>query len=1699
MDIVFKFAHARPGELSSVLSRIGVGSGDGCWQVPPDRVTLIKQLTGGRSENEVFEILLTRGAQEVRKVLKVGPQYTVHEEYQRYRSLFRDACAFFAPIEAVTPGVLNGSSKSDEHEAVVYAHVAAHAGKPDFETATLEDLVQSAIEGNQPLDPVLRLIEEFFRGVQQDLYAACEVEENESDLLALNRHLGIDAVVEVDRYNPKEQTLALGVATDTDRRRARAYPDEIVREANSLVVADPRLNIRIGRLTYVTGLRAVWRGDRLIGQSDEMPLRIEIVAPGRQSLRDLPAVPAANEVFAVYGRLISLRARENSRGLLEGLRGELSLSGGQLLGPQAAVADPFGPLNSVLRHLRKGRVRSKSHGDLNPRNLLIVGEQPRLIDYAHATDSAPILADFVRLEGVLARQCLPANLTWRQHVRMQRLLPAVSLLGACSVHTLAACLAEERSDMARAFRVLAAVQLAARAAYPQECFKDFCADYLEQQFLFAHVSLKWAPDAARSGADLRAAAALAGVAAEFLSGNNSFQQWDNPALLSDGGTLASLLAAAEPRGALPMIAALARRLDGIQPPPPREAPVVEHLERARIRYASCGFAEEAHRILAERREERDLFIHLRAYIALKAQLMPTEPELLKKRRHPRGFRSLIRDRSLVDRAERLRPTSKDEQEVLEILAAHPRLVLTGDAGGGKSTVAREWECRLAEALLSQGNVEPRVPKLVTARAIVPRLERYDPEKPETSAAVLSIDPDELALGVFHITVDAINEVSARDRSQIADWLAALAKTFPRTHVLACHRLYNYVPGLLPFPVVSLEKVAPEQARHYIHEYLASCGIPDHHETAKRLCRMLLDDASQSALRDLAQTPLFLWMIVERFRRTGESPETRGQLFRDFARWYLTEHWHERTGEALPSPLEVEERQTLLNELGYKMVTKGETSISRAQCLPGRRGKLSDRASDILGALVRSGMLIEDEGQIRFLHQSFQEYFAARHFLERYAADADFLRETVRRIRWHDTLIILLGFAGEQPAVGRLLIEEALRTDPILTARCLRMAENVDRRLLEIFVEEQAVTLRTQDAGRYEWQRASRALAEHGRGIARRALLDIIQSGEAPSGARVPSLQSAAGMLSEVRFEALSERLRNELTQALRNVLEQPGPEELEVAVIETIGRAGLLGLSYYLGDRVQGGSWPVRRAAIEASRLLNIVLPQGQRESWLNACVGRLKTLEKEIYNETVVERMKRLNGERCMLLGEIADGNPALGLQLLLERRLHVGISSEVGRLVGITVQRVSETNLADESMRAALKLLQCRGTGSQSMKQKILKALTSVDDRLVAAASHVAEQYIALFASDDLRPLLTAQLRPAQIAALAAVLSAKGEANLATRLEEVARELMALVHGPEMLEAFSVLCLALHSLHHTTGGRIGILADWMFSELRRTKVHPERYPWAYVNGEFTGSQICGDMLVAGGDEAIAAVYHLSNLGGGILRNAGRDAPHFVVSGEVRAQFFWLAKTAHVPRVKYRFARAAVATRATELLPWLLRVAEDPRLVRETTVIRSTEYGLSKEPYLAHVVRAIGYLATEAMGRAAELNTLLRPIGIDIEQSDRELRRGRAAMKWLLQRYHRRARKKDPPEITRALATALGYVGIWEPLLTHLGAGHPWMHDAALNVFDFWVPKPPMGAAERERALEWINGRLRNNLSPSVRTTLGKLREKVAISLGHY
>ena len=155
MDVLFPetgFSAAEKGEIDDVLHRISIGELPGEWREWPDEVKILKRLSGGRSGSEVLEVVVKRGPQQARKVIKVGPARDLENEFQAFRRNLPNPSALFVPIEAATPVALGRSHpRRGEREAVVYDHVARFQGVPHGQTRTFEEIAREAVRQDGPL------------------------------------------------------------------------------------------------------------------------------------------------------------------------------------------------------------------------------------------------------------------------------------------------------------------------------------------------------------------------------------------------------------------------------------------------------------------------------------------------------------------------------------------------------------------------------------------------------------------------------------------------------------------------------------------------------------------------------------------------------------------------------------------------------------------------------------------------------------------------------------------------------------------------------------------------------------------------------------------------------------------------------------------------------------------------------------------------------------------------------------------------------------------------------------------------------------------------------------------------------------------------------------------------------------------------------------------------------------------------------------------------------------------------------------------------------------------------------------------------------------------------------------------------------------------------------------------------------------
>lgn len=1642
-------------EIEWVLSRIAVGEGPGRLVPPVHRVEVVRLITGGRSGAQVLEVRVRRGAPEVTEwhVAKLQDASAARAEWTAYQ-------AYMAPLEtpyrtsvsAVSETVLGaGAPLPGDREVVVYQHVSQRIGEPGRPLVTLEQLAEQALDGSEAvLNSARTAVRRLLRQLGGTLYLSAAPDARIS-LRWLNPTLGPDLLVDAEE--------------EGGAQAARVYPADLL--AASCVAddgtRDPRFRAGERIAVEVSSIAADEDGVLLARPSSDT--RIE-VCPGPGG--ELPHhAGAADGGRLLYATVVATRTERYGRLCRELLGDALVLENSVARLDGCAFGHPFARLRSILGDPVEGWVSSPAHGDLNPRNVLVADDQPYLIDHARAADRQPHMGDPAWLEMNLLRNVVAPRLGWGELVRLQRALAVHCRLGPSADDPLTVRGAEEwpldgeSAQFVAAFRLLWQVRATARGIYPEQGRRPWWREYLAQLTLAACRTLKWPADA-HDRFSAGAALVTAGVAGEFLADDREngkrgvFGLWPTVDLRAVAAWLLPQLdpgLSDELALVLDLVAALAA-LPALPDSGTGTAdPLTAVLERARVK---------AVRALCDTAVERRL----------------------------RTLRALRRGRSPYIALRASTGGGTREGGALGLLAEEQAAVLVGSAGAGKSTVLRELEYGYALAVIGESTpleLAVRMPLLLSAadiaRAWRPTL-RHDellaltcpgaePGDAATYAALLALD------GV-HVLVDGLDEVSEQARTTVSLWLERLRADRPAVRLSVCHRTsaYHAAPAeILRLPTVVLHPVTREQARLY---------------TGGRLAGLLFDDEGDAAtdggagapagLRRLMGTPLFLWMAVEAQTSLGPPPRSVGELFAAFTTWYLTERHHEDDDTADSRfRYGLEDKLPLLEAVGEHLTESGNLARVPLSVLGPRLELVRPDWREVLDEVIVSEFLTEERESVGFLHELFRSHFAARALARSTATDPDGLLRRILRFEWQEAARMLVGLPTDDPSGMTRLLETAASADPRYGAWLLRHCLAPPPDLIREFVARRKETLEAAAAGRTAWQRAATALAVLRREPAWSVLAAIAAGPDHPDGARVAALRAMTDPLSRDTAAARRDGDRGPadlvaLRRAVDAVLgaQDPAPPEVEMAALRAIGRARLMSLSGYAGERVEADApWSLVREACAALAALGIVLTPRQQARREAACAERLRVADAEADGTSVAAESAALVRERAELLAVLAQSRHPSMLDLLLEHRFMPGLADLPdwsGLLNGPARARLA----ADPEDPAASLLL-----SEDETRSAALRVFAEGDELSAVAAAH-------RMLSDpsgppwDLLELISADSSNRRLLAAATAIGGLGPGSLFLAPRIIRR--ITAAPGSDRLDVLAALVTAVG--RHSRHGRIR-LAHATARELERHGVRQAMQgSWART---FYESEIDDDVLTQllerpDDDSLEEALGYMGAID--FLLTAGGRPDGLTLSADARRRLLsrltYEAEEFGAPEDVLRRVLAVSYAGLRGASQFVEAVAGSP--VAAATPVRYVHsgHGVLEVALSAHAITAVGWF-----GRLAA------------ERQDQ--RAMREAQTWL----QRLDVVDGHPSLERARLVGLGLLGVWRPLLLGLVPGDPVLHEAAANVVLDWLPAPYPTDTPTDHAsvARWIGQRLTAGrvTDPEVREVLSTLVTALGQRLGSY
>ncbi len=237
----------------------------------------------------------------------------------------------------------------------------------------------------------------------------------------------------------------------------------------------------------------------------------------------------------------------------------------------------------------------------------------------------------------------------------------------------------------------------------------------------------------------------------------------------------------------------------------------------------------------------------------------------------------------------------------------------------------------------------------------------------------------------------------------------------------------------------MKPLSPDQLREFVGKYLPGQG--------ERLLKQLRD-----RLKEISETPLLLKMLCDVFDpETGQIPQNKGELFREFDRKY-------EKFKGLPA-VSVDFRRfksEVLQHLAFVMMTGDEGKPTELELTIDWRtaekaiedfvvGRVSDpgaKAKEWLEDLLEHHLLqvATDDRRVEFRHQLFQEYYAAEvllvmfnnHHLDVMEKDR-FQHFYLNYLKWTETIAITLSLMKDEKEAVRV-VELALDVDLMLGAR-----------------------------------------------------------------------------------------------------------------------------------------------------------------------------------------------------------------------------------------------------------------------------------------------------------------------------------------------------------------------------------------------------------------------------------------------------------------------------------------------------------------------------------------------------------------------------------------------------------------------------------------------------------------------------------------
>lgn len=384
--------------------------------------------------------------------------------------------------------------------------------------------------------------------------------------------------------------------------------------------------------------------------------------------------------------------------------------------------------------------------------------------------------------------------------------------------------------------------------------------------------------------------------------------------------------------------------------------------------------------------------------------------------------------TVTDESDGATPVHTDIDGLVSAVVAGKDIVIFGEGGMGKTTLLLD----LCSACLS--DEKARIPFYVDASVWARSgASLSDFLASSTSARQYTVTSGELAnlaeRGLMTVMINGWNEIPAAQKSTCAEYLRDFAVAEGNLNTVIVSRSAGDPPALRTFKKIKVGGLSWSGQSQIIRAELG--------DSAKQPLLDLL--ARNNRLRHAARSPLILRGLIENARTHVTTSDSVYDLLEAVVRAF--EEGEQRSMALNDSPV-FGYHQKYLEELAFQLTDSQSTSISQddaVRAVTWVARSLSDllgpppASAEILAVLGRHHLLHIEDGAIRFAHQRFQEFFAAKRLLGECSESGKASKTLMFALNspaWEDALFLAAGkLRGAESREARLhLIEAAEQVD-----------------------------------------------------------------------------------------------------------------------------------------------------------------------------------------------------------------------------------------------------------------------------------------------------------------------------------------------------------------------------------------------------------------------------------------------------------------------------------------------------------------------------------------------------------------------------------------------------------------------------------------------------------------------------------------------